>query len=66
VSADANAGPPETIYLQYYGDADPEDFGPDEDPIQSGEVTFCREQIFEHDIVYVRRDLVRAMKRRES
>ncbi len=65
MNADENTGPPETIYLQYYGDADPEDFSEHEDPIESGEVTFCREQIFEHDFAYVRRDLVRAMKRRE-
>lgn len=46
---------PETIYLQWYGDVDPElvDHEPDVDP--SG-ASWCWEQIFPADIEYVRKD----------
>ena len=46
---------PETIYLQWYGDVDPElvDHEPDVDP--SG-ASWCWEQIFPADIEYMRKD----------
>ena len=51
---------PETIYLQWYGDVDPElvDHEPDVDP--SG-ASWCWEQIFPADIEYVRKDAVDAV-----
>ena len=46
---------PETIYLQWYGDVDPElvDHEPDVDP--SG-ASWCWEQIFPADIEYIRKE----------
>jgi len=51
---------PETIYLQWYGDASPElvDHDPDIDPDGA---SWCWEQIFPADIEYVRRDAVDAV-----
>lgn len=46
--------PPDTIFLQYYGDAAPEDNGSDPAEVTWSEITWCKDQIFEHDIKYVR------------
>jgi len=49
--------PPNTLYLQWFGDSDDVN-----DPIpKDGEIrgTWCREKIFNHDLEYVRADLVR-------
>jgi hypothetical protein len=41
---------PAVIYLQYYGDGEPDD----ESPVRDNDVTWCRDKIFESDIKYVR------------
>lgn len=46
---------PERIFLQWYGDADPDVEG-DSDP-NTEDVTWCAENIYEHDVEYVRADL---------
>jgi predicted esterase len=45
---------PERIWLQLYGDASPDD-GPVD--YRNNEVTWCWENIFEHDIEYIRADI---------
>jgi hypothetical protein len=49
--SDQSTGP-ERIWLQYHGDCDPSDDG----PVHDEDVTWCRTDIFEHDIEYVRAD----------
>jgi len=44
--------PPQTIYLQFYGDEGPEEGGPTS--YEHGDITWCWESIFDHDIVYER------------
>ena len=51
------AQPPERIWLQWHGDADPEI---ESGPVSVADVTWEREQIFKHDVEYVRADLPRA------
>ena len=41
--------PPETIWLQWNGDGDP-----DGSPVSVGDVTWSAEQVFEHDEQYLR------------
>lgn len=41
--------PPDTLWLQWYGDAEP-----DEADGPPAEVTHCSHQVFEHDIEYLR------------
>lgn len=41
---------PEKIYLQWHGDGDPE-FETGE--VSEGDVTWCRDKIFKHDIPYI-------------
>jgi hypothetical protein len=48
---------PERIWLQWYGSGDPE---VESGPVSMADVTWKREQIFKHDIEYVRADLPRA------
>jgi hypothetical protein len=45
--------PPRQIWLQWYGDSDPDDH--DERP---SDVTWCDDEIFPHDVAYVRADTV--------
>lgn len=45
----ALAAPPETIYLQYHGDGEPDD-----GLVRDADVTWCRDKIFEYDVEYVR------------
>ena len=45
--------PPDKIYLQFYGDQEP----PSE-PTEVGDVSWCEDSIFEHDILYLRADKV--------
>jgi hypothetical protein len=45
--------PPDKIYLQFYGDQEP----PSE-PTEVGDVSWCEDLIFEHDILYLRADKV--------
>jgi hypothetical protein len=45
--------PPDKIYLQFYGDQEP----PSE-PTKVGDVSWCEDSIFEHDILYLRADKV--------
>ena len=49
--------PPETIYLQWFGDYDPDMLSEsDRDEIDPDGASWCWEQIFPHDIEYVRKD----------
>ena len=45
--------PPDKIYLQFYGDQEP----PSE-PTEVGDVSWCEDSIFEHDLLYLRADKV--------
>ena len=48
---------PETIYLQWFGDYDPDMLSEsDRDEIDPDGASWCWEQIFPHDIEYVRKD----------
>ena len=48
---------PETIYLQWFGDYDPDMLSESErDAIEPSGASWCSEQIFPHDIEYVRKD----------
>jgi hypothetical protein len=48
---------PETIYLQWFGDYDPDLLGQsDLDGVDPDGVCWCWEQIFPHDIEYVRKE----------
>ena len=48
---------PETIYLQWFGDYDPDMQSESErDEIDPDGASWCWEQIFPHDIEYVRKD----------
>lgn len=42
--------PPDKIYLQWHGSGDPEDGG----PVDTADVTWCVDEIYTHDIPYVR------------
>ena len=44
--------PPEIIWMQWNGDGEP-----DGSPVAEGEVTWCREQVFRHDVKYIRADV---------
>ena len=46
------ATPPDKVYLQYYGDGDPEIEEPAD--IDDNDATWCRDKIFTHDVPYVR------------
>ena len=41
---------PRLIYLQWYGDGDPE---AEVGPVSENDVTWCRERIFKHDIEFI-------------
>jgi hypothetical protein len=43
---------PNVIWLQWYGDGDPVDGGPQD----TTDVSWCESQIFDHDVQYVRAD----------
>ena len=48
---------PETIYLQWFGDYDPDMLSESErDAIDPDGASWCWEQIFPHDIEYMRKD----------
>lgn len=48
---------PETIYLQWFGDYDPDMLSEsDRDAVDPSGASWCWEQIFPHDIEYVRKD----------
>lgn len=48
---------PETIYLQWFGDYDPDMLSESErDAIDPDGASWCWEQIFPHDIEYVRKE----------
>ena len=48
---------PETIYLQWFGDYDPDMLSESErDAIEPDGASWCWEQIFPHDIEYMRKD----------
>ena len=49
--------PPNVVWIQYHGDSDPVEWGPEE----PSEVTWSADQVFEHDVEYVRADLVREL-----
>ena len=53
VPLDCAVGAPNRIWLQWHGDEDPADWPNHPDPIGS-DVTWCAEQIYEHDVQYVR------------
>jgi hypothetical protein len=44
---------PRKIYLQYVGDSDEKPS--DADDVRDGDVTWSRERVFKHDIVYYRK-----------
>lgn len=46
--------PPDILWLQYYGDAEPEDT-----PVDSNDVSWCVDKIFDHDIKYIRAEALR-------
>ena len=46
-------GAPDYIWLQLHGDADPTDYNQPAD-CKSGDVTWCWEPIYAHDVKYVR------------
>lgn len=53
---------PETIYLQWFGDYDPDMLSESErDAIDPSGASWYWEQIFPHDIEYVRKDAVDAI-----
>ena len=43
----------ERIWLQWYGDEDPEF----EEPYDAGDVYWCVEKVNDHDVEYIRKDL---------
>lgn len=45
--------PPDTIWLQYHGDAEPEN-----EPVDADGITWCWEEIFQQDIRYIRADVI--------
>ena len=56
-------GEPDEIWMQIHGDANPADYpdGPLPD-LRGDDVTWCWEPIFEHDVKYVRADIVAALE----
>jgi len=46
---------PSSIYLQWYGDDEPSDF---DDGTEPADVTWAQEKVWDHDVRYVRWDLV--------
>lgn len=57
----ASSFAPTAIYLQYHGDADEPE--PVDDEFSEEHVTWCRDEIFRHDVRYVRWDLVERLLR---
>lgn len=49
--------PPEKIYLQFYGDQEPSS-----EPTEVGDVTWCQDSIWEHDVLYLRSDRAEALR----
>jgi hypothetical protein len=49
--------PPDTIWLQYHGDGDPDI---DVELVDPQDVTWCEDKQYEHDIEYIRRDRIAA------
>lgn len=54
--------PPDHIYLQWNGDADPDEPGAPYEP----EVTWSRERIFDGDIEYIRADTITSAAERKD
>jgi hypothetical protein len=50
--------PPDKIYLQFYGDQEP----PNE-PTEVGDVSWCEDLIWKHDILYLRADELKNLKK---
>jgi hypothetical protein len=50
---------PVEIFLQWHGDADPNEIG----DVEPSEVTWCADQVFRHDVRYVRWDKVEPILR---
>jgi len=53
--------PPDTIYLQFYGDVLPDDVALP-DGAEPGGVTWCADRVFNADVEYVRADRLKAME----
>lgn len=49
--------PPDKIYLQFYGDQEP----PSE-PTEHNDITWCKDLIWEHDVLYLRSDKEEALQ----
>lgn len=49
--------PPDKIYLQFYGDQEP----PSE-PTEHNDITWCKDLIWKHDILYLRADKTEALQ----
>ena len=50
--------PPDKIYLQFYGDQEP----PSE-PTEHNDITWCKDLIWKHDILYLRADELKNLKK---
>lgn len=48
----ASCSPPPRIWLQWHGDADPDEDG----EVSDGDVTWSRDHVFKHDYEYIRAD----------
>lgn len=56
----SNQQPPRTIYIQWHGDGDPDD-----GDVSIGDVTWCKDRIFDNDVEYIRADVVEQIRLRE-
>ena len=54
--------PPEKIYLQFYGDGEPDEEG----NVDDEDVTWCINQIFTHDVEFVRNSEINRSHRIEE
>ena len=54
-TSDDAACSPSSIYLQWHGDAEPSEFYDGPEPT---DVTWAREKIWDHDVKYIRADMV--------
>ena len=54
--------PPDKIYLQFYGDQEPPQNG-EQIEVDVGDVSWCKDLIWKHDILYLRSDDVKTLKK---
>jgi len=53
--------PPDKIYLQFYRDQEPPQNG-EQIEVDVGDVSWCKDSIWEHDILYLRSDKAEALQ----